>query len=481
MKKIFTTISSIFLLAASAFAQVPCVDGMAGNYPCCGFDLQSNITLEELGVVGQGNDIWGWVDPMDGSEYALVGGQNRATFVDVTDPINPVFVGYMETETDPSIWRDIKVYSDHAFIVSEANNHGMQVFDLTRLREVTNPPVEFEPDAFLGDMGAAHNIVINESSGFAYAVGADTFDGGPSFIDISDPLNPVTVGGYDGDGYTHDAQVVIYSGPDETYTDQEIFFGFNGNSLTILDVTDKTDPIQLSRTEYSQIGYTHQGWLDEEQTLIYLGDETDEGTFDFNTRTVILDVSDLDNVEVIEDHYGETTATDHNMYVHEGKIFQSNYSSGMRVLQINDNPDNRLEEIGFFDVFPEHDNNGFQGTWSLYPYFPSGNIIISSRDEGLFTVRSSVEGNCYVGIEEIPEATFGLYPNPVQEKLTIDLKDGQQLEQILITDVAGRKVYLEKDMGHAGLQYQLDVSILAPGTYFITVNEAGKTQKFIVE
>jgi len=305
----------------------------------------------------------------------------------------------------------------------------MQVFDLTRLRNVDNPPIEFEPDAWLGDMGAAHNIVINEESGFAYAVGADTFSGGPSFIDINDPLNPVTVGGYDG----------------------------------------------------ASTGYTHQGWLDEEHTLIYLGDETDEGNFEFNTRTVILDVSDLDNPFLLEEHFGETSATDHNMYVRGDKIYQSNYSSGMRVLQINDDPENRLEEIGYFDVFPEHNENGYQGTWSLYPYFPSGNVAISSRDEGLFVVISSVEGSCYVVVDELGIDLFSVFPNPVKDELTIQMKEGEILEELSITDITGRQVYIQTEINTSLTNYPLNVSTLAPGAYFISINNAGKSQRFIVE
>ncbi|MFT4660099.1 MAG: choice-of-anchor B domain-containing protein [Patiriisocius sp.] len=481
--KIFSTcLVAITFLIANISAQVPCVNGMAGNYPCSGYDLQSNMTLEFMGVEGQGNDIWGWTDPLDGREYALYGARNRATFIDISAPCNPIFVGYMETQTDPSTWRDIKVYNNYAFIVSEANNHGMQVFDLTKLRNVENMPMEFEPDAFIDDMGAAHNIVINEESGYAYAVGADTFDGGPSFIDISDPLNPVTVGGYDGDGYTHDAQVVMYSGPDVEHQGKEIFFGFNADALTIVDVTDKTDPIQLSRTQYGSTGYTHQGWLDEGQTLIYLGDETDEGSFGFNTRTVIFDVSNLDMPAFLEDHFGETTATDHNMYVKDDLIYQANYTSGLRVLQINDDPNNRLEEVGYFDVFPAHNEAGYSGTWSVYPYFESGNIIINSRDEGLFVVNPSTEESCVViGVDEIANATFGLSPNPVVSELTISLYNGLTLNKINIVDVSGRIVTEISNISANGSLFTIPVSNLKPGIYFLNVNDSGAGERFIVE
>ena len=193
----------------------PCEDGRAGVYPCDGFDLLGRVTLSEMSA-GAGNDIWGWTDPSTNIEYALVGLNNGTAFIDISDTENLVYLGKLPSETTSSTWRDIKVYQDHAFIGSEAAGHGMQVFDLTRLRNVSNPPVTFSADAVYNGFGNSHNIVINEDTGFAYPVGTDrndAFNGGVHFIDISDPTNPTAAGGYGGSGYTHDAQVVNYNGP----------------------------------------------------------------------------------------------------------------------------------------------------------------------------------------------------------------------------------------------------------------------------
>ncbi|MBT3872606.1 MAG: choice-of-anchor B family protein, partial [Flavobacteriaceae bacterium] len=165
------------------FAQTPCENGYALNYPCDGYDLQSHISLAEMGA-SDGNDSWGWTDPNTGTEYALVGLNNGTAFIDLSDPINPVYLGKLPTHTSPSIWRDIKVYQNHAFVVSEAGGHGMQVFDLTRLRDVPNPPETFTEDAHYSGFGGSHNIVINEETGFAFSVGDDTFGGGAHFINI---------------------------------------------------------------------------------------------------------------------------------------------------------------------------------------------------------------------------------------------------------------------------------------------------------
>ncbi|MDX1463773.1 MAG: choice-of-anchor B family protein, partial [Marinirhabdus sp.] len=217
----------------------PCEGGLAGEmYPCSGIDLIYHIDLDDLNA-GRGNDCWGWTDATTGKEYALMGLDNGTAFIDISDPNEVVYLGKLPTATSASTWRDVKVYNDHAFVVSEAQGHGMQVFDLTKLRSVSNPPQNFQADANYTGFGSAHNIVINEDSGFAYAVGTSTFDGGPHFVNIQDPTNPVAAGGYSMGAYSHDAQVVTYTGPDTDYTDREILIGSNENQLVLVDITDK--------------------------------------------------------------------------------------------------------------------------------------------------------------------------------------------------------------------------------------------------
>ena len=248
MKKILL---SILIACCSILqAQTPCVNGMAGDYPCNGYDLQSSI-LGSTFNADSGNDSWGWTDPQDGSEYALMGVNNGTVFIDISDPINPVYLGKLPTYTTSSSWRDVKVYNNYAFVVSEAGGHGMQVFDLTRLREVANPPETFTEDAHYDGFGSAHNIVINEVTGYAYGVGTSSYSGGAHFVNIQDPLNPVGEGGYSGSGYSHDAQVITYNGPDTDYTGREIYVGSNENQVAIVDVTDKANPILISSATYT--------------------------------------------------------------------------------------------------------------------------------------------------------------------------------------------------------------------------------------
>ncbi|WP_299533853.1 choice-of-anchor B family protein [Ulvibacterium sp.] len=369
----------------------PCENGAAGPFACDGYDLLGRIPLSDFGA-SSGNDIWGWTDSSTAREYALMGLDNGTAFVDISDTENLVYLGKLPTATVASNWRDIKVYHDHAYIVSEANGHGMQVFDLTRLRNVTDPPQTFDEDALYIGFGNAHNVVVNEDTGFVYPVGTardDAFNGGAHFVDVQDPKSPVSAGGYGANGYSHDAQVVTYTGPDLDYTGREIYVGSNEDIIIIADVTDKANPFEIATIQYSNIGYTHQGWFTEDQSYFILGDETDEISFGFQSRTLIFDFTDLDQPVLHHTYLGPTSATDHNGYVKGNQFFLANYTAGIRVLDISDIANRNIIEEGFFDSYPENDTPGFEGVWSVYPYFESGKIVISDINSGLFVLEKS--------------------------------------------------------------------------------------------
>ncbi len=378
---------------AAALAADPCVGGMADIYPCDKVDLLAFMPLADIGG-GSGNDIWGWTDPLTSNEYALMGRSSGTSFIDITDPENPIYLGNLPSHNGvSSSWRDIKVYADHAFIVSEAGGHGMQVFDLTELRTVTNPPVTFAETAHYAGFGSAHNLAINEDTAYAYAVGAATCSAGLTMVNISTPTNPTDAGCFSADGYTHDTQCVVYNGPDTTYQGREICFNANEDTLTIVDVEDKNNPVQLSRTPYVGSAYTHQGWLTEDHTYFLLDDELDEVGNGVNTTTYIWDVSDLDNPVNTSNYVATNPSSDHNLYIRGNLAYLSNYRSGLRILDISDVGNGILEEIAYFDVYPEDDNAGAggSGSWSNYPYFDSGVVIVSSIDRGLFILGPTLE------------------------------------------------------------------------------------------
>jgi choice-of-anchor B domain-containing protein len=400
--------SSVLRRESSAIAshtkgKVDCTNSQAAGFDCSNVELMSYVSADDLGA-GRGmmiNDIWGWTDPQTGKEWALVGRMDGTAFVDISNPEKPVVVGNLPLTkgANPNLWRDIKVYKDHAFIVADgAGQHGMQVFDLTRLRNVTKFPTTFEPDTTYPRIASSHNIVINEATGFAYAVGVsgggETCGGGLHMIDIRTPKKPAFAGcfsdpqtGRASTGYSHDAQCITYNGPDAQYKGREICFGSNETMLSIADVTDKKNPKPIARSSYPNVGYSHQGWVSEDHRYFYMNDELDElaGTTP-KTRTIVWDLTDLDDPQVAEMYLSPTAASDHNLYIKGDTMYQSHYKSGLRVVDIS----NRTKpvEVGYFDTVPYGENTpGFGGSWSNYPYFKSGNIIVTSMNEGLFVVR----------------------------------------------------------------------------------------------
>jgi len=392
-------------------SHTPCKRGMAGSYACRNIDLMSHVGMAELGLSFV-NDTWGWTDPKTKREYSIVGGTEGSVFVDITDPKRPRVLGILPAHTlDPAFpyWRDIKVYKSHAYVVSEQTGHGMQVFDLTRLRN--DPPgyTIYTETAHYDEISWSHNLAINEQTGFAYPIGSGTCEGGLHMVDISIPASPTFAGCFSEHGYIHDTQCVIYRGPDADWQGREICFNSNAevhhnpppgsdpitNAVSIVDVTDKANPVVISRTEYDGDGYSHQGWLTPNQQYFLHGDELDELEHGVNTTTRVWDVRDLDNpVMTLAWQNPAIEAIDHNMYT-EGKfVYQSNYSAGLRVLDTSKVGQPALREVAFFDVSPEDNAPHFdRGTWSNYPYHRQPHIVtVSSMDRGLFVLKTRALG-----------------------------------------------------------------------------------------
>lgn len=402
-----------------------CIDGLAGDgvYPCSNIHYRSYLSLGEINENDQNaNDIWGWKDPQTEKEYALVGLTDGVVIVDVTDAREPVYVGKLP-EADlvatsknwgfhddqdggegkgASAWRDIKTYQNTMYVVTDVNPRGMQVFDLEKLRNVPKSamPVTFEHDAHYTEFGEAHNIAINEESGYAYAVGSTkgrtcASNGGLHMIDIRDRLNPVyagchlepEAGGYIAPGYVHDTQCVIYDGPDARYQGREICVSSAELRVLVSDVTDKENPQTVSVFEYTGNRYAHQGWFSEDKRAFFLNDELDEIRNGHNTRTYILDMTDLENLRVDSYYQHSTQSIDHNNYVVGNRLYQANYLAGLRVLDITEPTGSAMSEIGFFDTTPSKTEIEFDGLWSVYPWFENGKIVVSDISQGLFVLE----------------------------------------------------------------------------------------------
>ena len=474
--------------------EVECIANKARNFPCEQVNLLALLSVADLTIplnTGSSatNDIWGWTDPETGIEYALLGMNNGTMFISLQDPQAPAVAAFLPSHTGASLWRDVKVYENHAFIVADnAGSHGIQIFDLTTLRGLTQPTTVTATARYSG-IASAHNIVINESSGFAYAVGSNsggnTCGGGLHMINIQDPQQPTFAGcfadpttGFARTGYTHDAQCVIYAGPDTEHQGEEICIGSNESFISVANVSDKENPVILSKGSYPNSGYIHQGWLTEDHRHFFQNDELDEGG-GRETRTLIWDLEDLDDPVLLGDFFSGLPAIDHNLYIRGKYLFQANYTSGLRIWDVTDPSSPQF--FGYFDTFPGSDAGNFAGAWSTYPYFESGIVIVSGINEGLFVLNPTLPTNTS---EERPEIARSFdvappYPNPSRgmATLTITSAEGSDVTAEII-NAAGQVVrtFTERSVPQTTTLINLDTRDLPNGSYFIRVINGGHSQ-----
>lgn len=389
---------SLFLLPTISYSQ------NCGSYPCSGVTLASRVDVATLGG-GKCNDIWGVSAGF--TEYAIVGLDNGTAFVDISNPNSPTVIGVLPAPAAASTWRDIRVNGGYAYIVSEAVNSDIQMFDLSRLDTLSqNPsaslPVTFDSNgsADISFAGRAHNIVtnLNSNSHYIFTVGTSGHcSGGMTVYDVLDPANPVQVNCYPDEGYSHDMLCIYYKGADVNYIGKEICIGFNDNYFSILDATDKTDIQFLSRGSHPGAAYVHQGWVTDDHRYLLVDDELDEGP-NINMKTHIFDIQNLGSPAYIGTFDHGFECIDHNMFIKGPYAYQANYESGLRILDISDVANGNLSTAGYFDIMPSGNSANFNGAWGVYPFLPSGNIIVS----GINDVGSDASGGLFVMQPQLP-------------------------------------------------------------------------------
>lgn len=405
---------------------VKCVNGTAVVVPgdrlqtfrCSNLDLQDFKTHAWLGgSKGSGSGSWGWTSS-DGREFGAIGQEDGTAFIEISKAGRITYRGRLPQQTDTSDWREIKTVNHYFVIGSESDNHGIQIFDARKLLTATYPKIfsiRRDISLFKGlPAGRSHNVVSLEEKNFAVAVGAvprtDKCKGGLIFIDLSDPANPTSPGCAPDDYYVNDAQCLVYRGPDKRYEGRDICYGYNEDTLTIYDVTNKSAATLISRNTYIGEMYSHSGAVldPNNQEYLVMGDEFDEvygipPADDGLSVTYVWDIRDLKNPNHTGIFKSSVRAIDHSQYVHNGLSFQSNFGAGLRVLDVSSVPHDPtgkgIKEVAFFDVFPDDDDEPgggileYVGSWSSYAGFPSGNILVNSMERGVFIVKNpSVAG-----------------------------------------------------------------------------------------
>ncbi len=390
--------------------------------------LLSHVQLSDFADnPAEANDVWGYVSP-SGREYAIIGLECSVGVVEVTDPINPVVVG---TVAGPcSTWRDMKVHGEYAYNVIEQTGNGLQIIDLTL---VDSGSVSLANTSFLdGFFSTSHNIAYNPDSGFLYLALSNRNGGaGITAIDASDPINPAIAGEWipASNDRCHDLHIVTYDSG--IYAGREIAFCFaEGTGFYVVDVSDKLNMFQISKRTYPNVTYCHQGWTTEDRKHLIFGDELDElqNPNVSTTTTYVFNIENLNNPQLVAAPTNGKPAIDHNLIVRGDRAYQANYSTGMRVTDIT-NPSTPVE-IGFFDTFPEDNRQDFVGLWGVDPSLPSGIILGSDIERGLFVLRDDTAGPVarytpsigapFVGQSVMFDGSLSMHPTPPRTIVSYD-------------------------------------------------------------
>lgn len=350
---------------------------------------QLNMTL--LGgktYANELNDIWGYVDSL-GNEYALVGVQDGISVVDVTDPANPTEIWWFNGPS--TTWRDLKVWNKHCYVTNEASQ-GLFIIDLSGLPDVTMPATANYTGSTY-PFGRAHNLFIDEN-GVAYVMGSNYGSGGAIMLDVNtDPMNPIELGVFD-TYYLHDGMV-----RGDTLWGAAVNNGF----FVVVSVLNKSNPIILN-TQNTPSNFTHNCWISDDGDYLYTTDETS------NAFIASYDVSNPGNIKELDrvrSNPGSGTIP-HNTHFMNEYLITSYYRDGVTVHDVTF-PDNVIE-VANYDTYAGS-GNGFNGAWGVYPWLPSGNIIVSNIEDGLTVHGVTYVRGCYLEGTVTDLFTFGAITN----------------------------------------------------------------------
>lgn len=438
-----------------------------------------------------GNDCWGYTSP-SGREYAIIGTDDGTAFVEVTDPGKPQLLSHHSGPI--SLWRDIKVYGDNAYVVSEGGD-GIQIFDMSTIDSGIVTLVNTITTG--GCTTATHNVAIDTTSGFLYRCGGGggpCSGGAPQGLVIynlaANPNNPPFSALWS-TRYVHDCVVVVSTRPGALNGQQLAFCAADDGSgggtanLHILNVTNKASITTVATAAYTSNAFSHQVWLTPDQRYAYLNDELDESSFGFTTRTRIFDVGNPAAPVFLGFFTSGSTAIDHNLYVTSDKIYEANYRSGLRVF------DNTVPSapsvFGFFDTYEADDGAEFNGLWSNYPFFASGTVLGSDIEKGLFTWRTGAAKLTFDfpgGVPEFIGPGGGVVQFEVLENMPGDLfgsvefhySTGGTFTQINATHLGGDLYQAVLPALPCGTQLDFYVSAESSDSVTWTDPQAGPTQ-----
>ncbi len=361
-------------------------------------NAQLNMSLiGQLPYSGHGDlsDIWGYVDTT-GKEYALVGLQDGTSIVDISTPSSPVEVFYSSGAN--TIWRDLKVWNKHAYIVNEGGN-GLKIIDMSNLPGAITPSDVYQFTGSAYPFQTAHDLYIDEN-GYCYIMGANYLTGGAIILDLNvDPQNPVEVGLYD-DYYIHDGMArgdTLWAGC------------VNDGFFAVIDVSNKANPITMA-TNNTPSFTSHNCWPSDDNQTLFTTDEVGNG---FIASYDVSNLSNISELDRVQSSPGQNVIP-HNTFFMNDYLITSYYRDGVTIHDVS-NP-SLMIEVGNYDTSPQFSGFDFNGCWGVYPYLPSGLIIASDMENGLYVLGANYTRACFLE----GKVTDSLTTNPI-DNVQIDI------------------------------------------------------------
>lgn len=393
-----------------------CQNGSAAGFECQNVDLVSHIPLTSIsGSPFSGSDIWGHVDLNNNTEYAIMGHTKGVTVFDLSVPSQPKQVGTITGIT--TSWRDIKVYqyfddtlnAYQAFAYTTAeSSDGIVIIDLNNLPNSVskinqlNQKEQFIHNVYISNVDYGLGLALPGSEANVIALGGSKSGGAFRSYSLSDPTNiPISFENSQASrlDYTHDAASAFIKDEraqrdcGETSGKCTVLVDFNENEMRVWNISNTNQAKLLSSITYNEVSddnkYVHSGWFSEDNRYVYLHDEFDETRGSLNTTVRIFDLQNLTAPVQVASWKSNNPTIDHNGFARGNRYYMSNYERGLTILDISD-PINPVE-IGFFDTFPSSNNSSFNGAWGVYPFLPSGLILLSDINSGLYVLKDNTK------------------------------------------------------------------------------------------
>lgn len=428
------------------------------------------------------NEVWGI--ERNGHEYAIVGSTAGTHFIDVTNPDSLIEAFFIEGNESGGriVHRDYHDSGEYLYAAADEGNSTLQVIDISGLPEEVKV-VYNSSNLFT----RAHNIFIDESQQRLYTFATNGGSIPFSPIRIYDIAQSPTIelmasyGAFGGIsvGHVHDGYV----------QDNIAYLNCGNDGFFIIDFTDVIEPVvidYLSSSSYPESGYNHSGWIGSDCRHYYMADEN------WGKAMKIVDLTTRGEAEVISLFDAESDSPfsiPHNQIVACDYLYASYYYDGLQVYDISD-PKNPLRVAHYSTSEINHRRN-YEGAWGVYPFLPSGNILVSDMQEGLFVLKG-MEDNCLATVgsincentatstkENITQNKISIFPQPAISKLHIDLPNLQAVELIRLFNMQGELVQtwqFEEKIKTAELELKAS---LPNGIYNLVLNN-NKTQRVII-